>query len=349
MKLRCFSRALLVLPLFATAVWAQSTAPSAPPPIQLQPATPAPSVLPANIQAGGPAIPSTPPAEPAHPPSVILWPYGAPGSEAHKNEAEVVGWRQEDIVFPIIYNIHNPSITPFLPAKDKATGCAVIVAPGGGHMFQTIGREGYDLGQWLADHGIAAFVLKYRLARDDANPRGTPQPYASVANFAGADAARAVRVIRSRASEWGVDPKRVGIIGFSAGGEVAAELIAADDMGTPDATDPIDRLDARPNFVGFAYPGLPQSWYAADWTPPKDMPPAFLLCASGDRDNIAGPGGQVKLYTALRTAKVPVELHIYEEGGHGFGVRPWSYSVAGWPDLFKAWLNDRGLLNKSAN
>jgi endo-1,4-beta-xylanase len=307
-------------------------------------AVPAPSVLPANTQAGGPPIPNTPPVETAHPPAVVLWPNGAPGSEARKNEPEIVGWRQEiDIVFPIIYNIHNPTIIPFLPSKDTATGCAVIVAPGGGHMFQTIDREGYDLGKWLADHGIAAFVLKYRLARDDANPRGTPQPY-TVARDATADAKRAMRVVRSRAAEWGVDPNRVGFIGFSAGGEVAADLILADDKGNPAAPDPIDRIDSRPNFVGFGYSGMRVN--GPDWTPPEDMPPTFLLCAAGDREDIAGPNGQVALYSALRTAKVPVELHIYEEGGHGFGVRQWSYSVAGWPTLFRGWLNDRGLLKK---
>ncbi len=144
-----------------------------------------------------------------------------------------------------------------------------------------------------------------------------------------------VQVIRSRAAEWGSGSEPRGNYWVFAGGEVAAELINADNAGKPDAADPIDRIDSPAQFRGFCLPrGLPRAWYAADWTPPKDMPPAFLLCASGDRDNIAGPNGQVKLYTALRTAKVPVELHIYEEGGHGFGVRQWSYSVAGWPDLF---------------
>ena len=309
------------------------------------PAVPATSVLPANLQAGGPPIPTTAPTESAHPTSVVLWPNGAPGSEARKDEPEIVGWRQEiDIVFPIIYNIHNPTITPFIPSKDTATGCAVIIAPGGGHMFQTIDREGYDLGKWLADHGIAAFVLKYRLARDDGTPAGTPQPY-TVARDAAADAKRAMRVVRSRAAEWGVDPNRVGFIGFSAGGEVAADLILADDQGKPDAADPLDRLDSRPNFVGFGYSGMRVT--GADWKPPTDMPPTFLLCAAGDRENIAGPSGQVQLYSALRANKVPVELHIFEEGGHGFGVRQWSYSVSTWPNLFRAWLNDRGLLKKS--
>jgi endo-1,4-beta-xylanase len=166
-----------------------------------------------------------------------------------------------------------------------------------------------------------------------------------VARDAAADAKRAMRVVRSRAAEWGVDPNRVGFIGFSAGGEVAADLILANDQGKPDAADPLDRLDSRPNFVGFGYSGMRVT--GADWKPPTDMPPTFLLCAAGDRENIAGPSGQVQLYSALRANKVPVELHIFEEGGHGFGVRQWSYSVSTWPNLFRAWLNDRGLLKKS--
>ena len=306
---------------------------------------PAASVLPQNTSPGGPPIPTTPPAESSHPASILLWPNGAPGSEDFKNQREIVGYRQEpDIVFPVVYNIHNPSITPFLPAKELATGCAVIVAPGGGHMFLTVDREGYDLAKWLADHGIAAFVLKYRLARDLGTPAGTPQPY-QVATHAAADAQRAVRLIRSNAQEWGVNPARVGIIGFSAGGEVAADLIAADDTGKPDAVDPLDRLDSRPNFVGFAYPGMPTSWRATDWTVPKDMPPSFLLCAAGDRANISE--FLPLFYLELKKAGVPVELHIFNEGGHGFGVRNWSYSVAQWPELFRGWLNDRGFLKKS--
>ncbi len=326
---------LLVAPAFAQA---QSPAP----------AVPAASVLPQNLSAGGPPIPTTPPAEPAHPPSILLWPKGAPGSEAYKDKVEIVGYRQEpDIVFSVVYNIHNPSITPFLPAKDQATGCAVIIAPGGGHMFLTVDREGYDLAKWLADHGVAAFVLKYRLARDLGTPAGTPQPY-TVATHAAADAQRAIRLIRSRAAEWNINPNHVGIIGFSAGGEVAADLITADDSGNATsvpAADPLDRLDSRPNFVGFAYPGMPASWRADTWTPPKDMPPTFLLCASGDRPNISE--FLPTFYLALKKSNVPVELLIFTDGGHGFGVRPWSYSVAQWPQLFRGWLDDRGFLKKS--
>jgi endo-1,4-beta-xylanase len=328
---RAFSL-LAALFTLAASVRAQSPAPS----------VPASGVLPQNLSPGGPPIPTTPPVEPAHPPSLLLWPNGAPGSDAFKGHAEIVGYRQEpDIVFAVVYNIHDPSITPFLPSKETATGCAVIIAPGGGHMFLTIDREGYDLARWLADHGVAAFVLKYRLARDLGTPAGQPQPY-TVAINAAADAQRAVRLVRSRAADWGVNPDHVGLIGFSAGGEVAADLITNDDAGNSTAPDPLDRLDSRPNFVAFAYPGMPASWRADTWTPPKDMPPTFLLCASGDRPNISEflPA----FYLTLKKASVPVELHIFNQGGHGFGVRPWSYSVAIWPVLFRGWLNDRGFL-----
>src|SRR3954462_11371270 len=186
---------------------------------------PPPKAIPSsrtNLSPGGPPVPDRPPTESAHPASIPLWPNGAPDSEARKDEPEQISWRQEpDIVFPVVFNIHNPSITPFLPAKEKATGCAVVIAPGGGHMQHTIDREGYDLGKYLAERGIAAFVLKYRLARDAANlATGAAQPY-KIEVHALADGNRAVRLVRARAAEWGIKPDRIGIMGFSAGGEVA--------------------------------------------------------------------------------------------------------------------------------
>lgn len=147
-------------------------------------------------------------------PIVPLWPNGAPGSEARKGEPE-------KIVGNNVSNIHHPSLTVHLPVKSQATGAAVIVAPGGGHARLSIQNEGYDVARWLADHGIAAFVLKYRLGKDDATPPGMPQPYAYDVHGL-ADTQRAIRLVRSRAAEWGVNPAAVGVIGFSAGGEVAA-------------------------------------------------------------------------------------------------------------------------------
>lgn len=284
-----------------------------------------------------PPIPSTPAKEIDHPASVPLWSQGAPGFESKKDVKESVDWRQEpDIVFPVTSGIHNPSITPYLPAKGKATGAAVIIAPGGGHMFLTMDREGYDLGQWLADHGVAAFVLKYRLARDNSNPKGAAQPY-TIDQHALADAQRAIRLIRSRASEWGVNPARVGILGFSAGGEVALLAGTHFDAGKADAADAVERQSSRPDFFVPVYPGGLQR---TDLNLSKDTPPAFLLCAYDDRM----PEQLSQFFVALKKAGVNAEIHIYNSGGHGFGVRDRPIAVSKWPQRLVEWMGDLGLL-----
>ena len=280
-----------------------------------------------------PPIPSTPAQETAHPPSIPLWPAGAPGFEARKDEKERVAWRQEpDIVFPVTFNIHNPSITPFLPQADRATGAAVIVAPGGGHMFLTMDREGYDVGQWFADHGVAAFILKYRLARDQAGG----SVYRSNVE-ALADAQRALKLVRSRAVEWGVDPKRIGILGFSAGGEVAALAGTHYAAGWPDAADPVESESSKPDFMVLIYPGLPK-----DLKFDSNTPQAFLACSYDDRPAMSD--GLANLYLTLHQAGVNAELHIYNSGGHGFGVRQRPLAVTGWTSRLIEWMGDRGLL-----
>ncbi|HEX2851641.1 MAG TPA: alpha/beta hydrolase [Opitutaceae bacterium] len=331
-----------LLPLFL-ALSVAAYAADLPPP-RAMPSTPV------NLTAGGPPIPSNPPAESAHPASLPLWSNGAPGSEARKDEPENISWRQErDIVFPVISNIHNPSLTPFIPAKNKATGCAVIIAPGGGNMQLTIDREGYDLARWLAERGIAAFVLKNRLARDGSTPAGTPQPYKAAVHSL-ADAQRAMRTVRSRATEWGIDPARVGFIGFSAGGEVLGHLLINESKGDAAAADPIERLDARPDFAGHVYSSFLRNFLTETATDSvkmeklKSFPPSFLLCASNDSQGVVEflPA----FFVALKRAGVPAELHVYNEGGHGFGVREWPLSIGNWPVLFHGWLGDRGFLKK---
>jgi acetyl esterase/lipase len=297
-----------------------------------------------------PPIPTTPAHEEKHPKSIPLWPNGAPGSEARKDEPEKVDWRQEpDIVFPVTSNIHNPSITPYLPSKSKATGCAVIIAPGGGNWFLTMDREGYDVGQWMADHGIAAFVLKYRLARDQSNPTNSPQPYTSaVQSFA--DAQRAIRLVRSRAKEWGIDSDRVGVMGFSAGGETMGRLLLGNPKGDPNAADPVDRLNAQPDFAAHIYSSFLRNLIVGTTNDPaklatlKSMPPTFLLCSATDSPGVVDFMDQ--FFLALKHAGVPAEVHVFSEGGHGFGVRKWSKSVGIWPELFEGWLNDQGFLKK---
>ena len=282
-----------------------------------------------------PPIPATPAQEKPHPASIPLWADGAPGFEARRAEPEKVDWRQEpDIVFPVVSNIHQPSLTPY-PAQGRPTGCAVIIAPGGGHMFLTSDREGYDLAEILAARGIAAFVLKYRLAHDRSAPDGK-SPY--TIEDAGADAARAIRLIRTRAAEWNVRPDRIGILGFSAGGEVALLAAAQHDAGHPAAPDPIERASSRPDFFAPIYPGGLQR---ADlvWSRER-TPPAFLACAFDDRM----PEQLANLLIALKKAGVNAELHIYNRGGHGFGVRDRPLAISSWPARFVDWLGDRGML-----
>jgi endo-1,4-beta-xylanase len=285
-------------------------------------------------------IPSTPAQEEAHPPSFPLWAGGAPGYESRRGEPERVAWRQEpDIAFPVTFNIHNPSLTPFLPAPGKATGAAVIIAPGGGDMFLTTDREGYDLGKWLADHGVAAFVLKYRLARDQAGN----SPY-RVNVEALADTLRSIRTVRSRAAEWGVDPARVGFLGFSAGGELAALSMFRYDSGMPDEADPIDWQSSRPDFVALIYPGMAAIVRDGGVRVDARTPPAFLSCAYDDKPETVA--NLTNLFLQLRQAGVSAELHIYSAGGHGYGVRQLPLAVSGWPVRFLDWMGDRGLLRK---
>jgi endo-1,4-beta-xylanase len=296
--------------------------------------------FPQNLAPGGPAIPTTAPVEPVHAPAIPLWPAatGAPGSESRRAEPEHISWRQEtDLVFPVISHIHAPSLTPFLPAA--ANGCAVIIAPGGGHLQLTIDREGYDLAQFLAARGIAAFVLKNRLARDASTPQGTPQPY-TIDAHALADAQRAIRLLRARAAEFSLQSDRIGLIGFSAGGELALLAAARHSPGDPTSADPIERVTSRPDFFAPIYPGGLQR---TDLTWSKDAtPPAFLACAYDDRM----PDQLAAFFTKLRQAGVNAELHLYNSGGHGFGVRsdrP-DLAVSTWHLRFVEWLANRGFL-----
>src|SRR5205814_2692677 len=179
----------------------------------------------------------------ALPPVVPLWPAGSQTLQG-SNEKEILAPADAKPGQRInsIRNVHNPSIEVHLPPAEKATGAAIIVAPGGGHQQLVWGSEGTDIAEWLNNLGVAAFILKYRLAQ-------TPNYHYTVEGEALQDTQRAVRIVRSRAKEWGVDPARVGIIGFSAGGALAALADIRFDRGHADASDPIDQQSCRPDFV----------------------------------------------------------------------------------------------------
>ena len=260
---------------------------------------------------------------------VRLWPGGAPGSEG-VTTAEVFEASDNPKLPRRFTVVHYPSIYVFLPPKAQANGTGVVIAPGGGHSQLVIEKEGYEIAQWLNDRGVAAFVLKYRLAR-------APGSHYTVKENALADAARGMRLVRSRAEEWGVDPARVGFMGFSAGGEVAALIETRFDAGNRDATDRVERHSSRPDFAVVVYPGF----QAGSITVPKDAPPTFLVCADDDRSHVVTTAN---LYLDLEKQGVPSEMHIYASGGHGFGMRPSQLPVASWPQRLEEWMAERKLL-----
>jgi acetyl esterase/lipase len=263
-------------------------------------------------------------------PEIQLWPNGAPGSEGQTSPET---WNPSTDGFHRVTNINDPSMVVFLPPKAEANGVAVVICPGGGHQYLVMDLEGSMVAERLNSMGIAAFVLKSRLAR-------APGSKYSVAGHSLPDAQRAMRIIRSRAVEWNIKPGRVGIMGFSAGGEIAALAETKFDV-EPKPSDPIDRLGSRPDFAVLGYPGI----RADSLTVLKNTPPTFMVVA--DDDN---PAAAVAAYfSKLKAQGIPAEVHIYSKGGHGFGMTGRTAAfrdlpVSHWPEQFQAWLADRGLL-----
>jgi len=258
-------------------------------------------------------------------PVVFLWPNGAPGSEGKTAEEKV---RISENGEHIVSSVHRPSLILYLPAKTNSFSTAVIVIPGGGHRELWMDHEGYNVAQWLQDHGVAAFILKYRLAKEEGSTY-------TVEGTELKDIQRAIRVVRNRAKEWGVDPEHIGVIGFSAGGELAALASTRFDPGTQGSADPIERESSKPAFQALIYPGLPH-----DMDLSKQAPPAFLVCGEDDRPEISQ--GVPELYLALKRAGVSAELHIYAHTGHGFGLRTNNRApVAGWIQSFLDWVKSQ--------
>jgi acetyl esterase/lipase len=267
----------------------------------------------------------------------LLWPKGAPGA---------VGAEDGD----------RPRLTIYLPPAGKANGTAVVVCPGGGYGHLAVGHEGKEPAEWLVNHGVAAFVLQYRLA-----PRYRhPAPLQ--------DAQRALRTIRARAKEWSLDPGRIGIWGFSAGGHLASTAGTHFDDGKFDASDPIERVSCRPDFLILCYPVItftddrvmhkgsrsnllgkePDAQLIENLSNEKQVtartPPTFLFHTNDDK--AVPPENSVLFYLALRQAGVPAELHIYEPGRHGVGLASKDPILSSWPERLAAWLKVRGLLEK---
>ncbi len=264
------------------------------------------------------------------PAPIVLWPAGAPGAVGHEP-------------------VDIPSLTPYLPPKEKATRAAIVVCPGGsyGHLAD---HEGGPVAEWLNSIGIAAFALKYRLG-----PRyHHPAPLQ--------DAARAIRTLRAKAAEWNLDPERIGILGFSAGGHLASTLGTHFDSGKAEALDPIERVSSRPNLMiliypvitmrDYAHPGSKENLLGSEPSPElvallsneehvtKETPPTFLVHTMTDAT--VPVENSLSFAAALRKAGVPFEFHLYERGPHGFGLGQKDPILATWPERCADWLRVHG-------
>jgi acetyl esterase/lipase len=263
----------------------------------------------------------------AQPQVIHLWANGVPGFEDRKDTPEQAkDWW--------VRNINNPSVTVFNPPKEKANGCAVIIAPGGGFRNLVFNAEGKEAAEFLNKIGITAFVLKYRLPKEE----NSPYTMDNVRQ----DAFRAIRLVRSRSKEFQIDPNHIGMLGFSAGGEIVMMVAFDKTDGDPLAIDPIDRANGRLNFLLIVYPG----GKAPSQIPPG-APPAFLLCANDDEWGCDTT--TLTLLQKYREAKVPVEAIFLAKGKHAFNMgKESSYlPVKNWPLQMADWISGSGFLKPS--
>jgi acetyl esterase/lipase len=271
---------------------------------------------------------------------VLLWPNGAPSAR---------GDSEGD----------KPTLTIYLPPEANSTGCGMVICPGGAYGHLAVDHEGQQIAKWLNSIGVAGFVLRYRHRNNRGTGYGHPAPLQ--------DAQRAIRMVRSRAKEWDIDPNRIGIIGFSAGGHLAASAGTHFQNNFYELKDSIDLVSCRPDFMILIYPVItlddsythvgsklnllgknPDPALVKSLSNEKqvtsDTPLTFLVHANDDK--AVPPENSINFYLALRKAKVPAEMHIYKNGGHGFGLGKESSSASSWPILCADWLRTRGLLDK---
>ncbi len=281
------------------------------------------------------------PGQPSDP--ILLWPGVAPGEKGDigpEGDTSKPNPNEPPERYVIrLSNITQPTITVYRPASDKDTGAAVIVCPGGGYQILAMNLEGTEVCQWLNSIGVTAILLKYRVP-------GRPglQRYTAALQ----DAQRAVGMVRHRAREWGIDPKRLGILGFSAGGHLSATTSNSYETRTYPAVDDADKESCRPDFTVLIYPAYlvpdnDMSHLAPEIKVTANTPPTFIAMTEDDPIHVENA---FTYALALKNAKVPVELHVYPTGWHGYGLRPSPNLVSHWPQRVAEWLTAQGWLKK---
>jgi acetyl esterase/lipase len=267
--------------------------------------------------------------------TVSVWPKAAPGSpENPAPEADTTTTKDRPVAGKAIVrlgNVAKPTITLFTP-KENNTGAAVVVFPGGAYRILAIDLEGTEVCEWLNTIGVTCVLLKYRV------PDSGPLPKSTAALQ---DAQRALGVVRAHATEWHIDPNRIGVLGFSAGAHLAAALSTHYEQRLYDPADAADRLSCRPDFAVVVYPGylaIAEQNFAAnsEINPTEKTPPTFIVQTEDDPVHVENA---TSYFLQLKNVNVPAELHIYAEGGHGYGLRKAEQPVTRWPKLVETWLH----------
>ena len=284
------------------------------------------------------------PPSPSHT-TLPVWPHAAPGANPNPAPETDTTTPKDHLVADKsvirLGNVSAPALTLYQPTT-KNTGAAIVVFPGGGYHILAIDLEGTEVCDWLTSEGINCILLKYRV------PDSGPYPKSSAALQ---DAQRALGVVRSHATEWHIDPRRIGVLGFSAGAHLAAALSTHFDQRLYDPIDAADKLSCRPDFAVIVYPGylaLAEQSFAPNLEiqPTEQTPPSFILQAEDDPVHVENA---TVYFLALKNAKVSSELHIYAQGGHGYGLRRTAQPVTAWPQLVEVWLRTIQILPPSAS
>lgn len=279
-----------------------------------------------------------------------LWPSTPPGGRAAADpeSSGVVRSRLNGQRWTYVSHVSQPTLTVF-PPRGRNTGAAIVVFPGGGYQVLAIDLEGTEICDWFAARGITCVLLKYRVP--NTGPDWDQQcgcDRTTHSSMPLEDAQRAISFVRHHAAAWHVDPRRIGVMGFSAGGHLVAAVSTHFDHRVYPAVDAADRESCRPDFAVALYPGHlfddRKSAFNAELHVTRDTPPTFLVHA--ENDPVDGVSNSLAYYDALKNAGVPVEVHLYAQGGHAFGLRRTKFPITGWPELVERWLGTIGMASR---